>query len=267
MYWGPGYSREACNESPSLTHQAVGGQTFPFTMYLNLIQLAESLGVSEKVIEGWIRDEGLPHTTVRSAVLFDRAQVAQWAATRGLVAKAGFLAPETSAQTSILQLGPLLRDGGIWRDVAAAEATEVIVRVATSLRGATPAIRQLLGLRLRAQGGVTCAPVGGGFALPHPSSRITLGRDSGAVALILLREGWSMPEPRVDDIPVTRLLFFIAPSPRAHLDMIGRLSRLLSHGALQELLAKGGSDEEIFHLADADDMATSSARKQGGKGP
>ena len=46
-------------------------------MYLNLIQIAESFGVSEKVVEGWIRDEGLPHTPDRGVLLFDRAQVAQ----------------------------------------------------------------------------------------------------------------------------------------------------------------------------------------------
>ena len=86
-------------------------------MYLNLIQIAESFGVSENVVEGWIRDEGLPHTPDRGVLLFDRAQVAQWAATRGLAAKAGFLAAENPALAAALQLGPLLRAGGIWRDV------------------------------------------------------------------------------------------------------------------------------------------------------
>ena len=38
-------------------------------MYLNLIQIAESFGVAEKVVEGWIRDEGLPHTVDRGLSL------------------------------------------------------------------------------------------------------------------------------------------------------------------------------------------------------
>ena len=112
---------------------------------------------------------------------------------------------------------------------------------------------------------MTLAPVGGGFALPHPSTRITLGRDSGAVALILLSEALPPPEPQVDDVPVTRLLFFIAPSPRAHLDMIGRLSRLLSRGSLRELLEKSARDEEIFQAFDAADAAHPAARNHGGK--
>lgn len=230
-------------------------------MYLNLVQLAESLGVSEKVVEGWIRDEGLPHTPDRGRLLFDRAQVAQWAATRGLTAQVGFLAPETSALATQLQIGPLLRAGGIWRDVPPAELPDVYARIVNGLPGATPPVRQLLGQRLRVKGGVTLAPVGGGFALPHPSARITLGRDSGMVALLLLREALPREEAPPDGVPITRLFFFIAPSPRAHLDLLGRLSRLLVRGPLRDLVIKGAPDEEVFRAVDLVDAAATNAAK------
>lgn len=233
-------------------------------MYLNLIQIAESFGVSEKVVEGWIRDEGLPHTPDRGTLLFDRAQVAQWAATRGLAAQAGFLAPEALALASVLRLGPLLRAGGIWRDVAAAQVTDVFAKVAVALPGASAQVRDMLALKFRAKGGVTMAPVGGGYALPHPHARITLGRDAGTIALILLRDALPPQDLRVDDVPVTKLLFFVAPSPRAHLDLVGRLSRLLSKGTLREVLAKGGTNEEILQSVDAAD-ALEIARKKEGK--
>src|SRR5437867_4271900 len=113
-------------------------------MYLNLIQLEESFGVSESVVEGWIRDEGLPHTPARGRLLFDRSQVAEWAAKRGLVPKAGFLSLATSALGTQLRLGPLLRAGGIWRDVPAVELPAIFERIVTSLPGATPPVRQLL---------------------------------------------------------------------------------------------------------------------------
>jgi PTS system nitrogen regulatory IIA component len=234
-------------------------------MYLNLIQLAESFGVSERTVEGWIRDEGLPHTPDRGVLLFDRAQVVQWAATRGLAAKAGFLAPETPALASVLRLGPLLRSGGVWRNVAPAELPEVFAQIATRLPGVTPTVRTMLAQRFRANGGVTMAPIGGGYALPHPTARITLGRDSGAVALIILRDPLPPQDLRVDDQPVTRLLFFIAPSPRSHLDLVGRLSRLLSRGTLRNALAEELPDEEIFQAVDAADAAVAGAGKQGVK--
>jgi PTS system nitrogen regulatory IIA component len=214
-------------------------------MYLNLIQIAESFGVSEKVIEDWIRAEGLPHIAERGRLLFDRAQVAHWAAARGLAAQVGFLANTNPAFATGWRLEPLFRAGGIWRDVAADAVLPTFERVVAALPGVTPGVRQLVAQRLRAPGGVVMAPVGGGFALPHPSARIALGRDSGGVALLLLREPLAACEPP-DGVPVTRLFFFIAPSPRAHLDLLGRLSRILSRGILRELLARNAPDEELF---------------------
>lgn len=232
-------------------------------MYLNLIQIAESFGVSESVVTGWIRDEGLPHTFDRGRLIFDRAQVAQWAAARGLAAQAGFLAPESSVFATGCRLAPLLRAGGIWRDVAAAGAAEVFDRIVGALPAVNAPVRQMLAQRLRAAGGITWAPIGGGFALPHPATRIALGRDSGTLALLLLRDPLPVSSTAPDDVPVTRLFFFIAPSPRAHLDLLGRLSRLLARGPLRDLLTQGAPDERILAaVASADDLIGSGANPQ-----
>lgn len=231
-------------------------------MYLNLVQLAESFGVSEKVVEDWIRREGLPHVPERGRLLFDRAQVADWAATRGLAAHAGFLAPAGSALTTALRLEPLLRHGGIWRGVPASEFPATCGKVIENLPAAAPAVRQLVAQKVTTPGGVNLAPIGGGVALPHPSARIALGRESGTIALLFLREPIILPEPLPDSDPVTRLFFFVAPSPRAHLDLLGRLSRLLSRGPMRELIARPASDDEIFAaIAAADGSASPSTRE------
>lgn len=224
-------------------------------MYLNLVQIAESFGVSENVIEGWIRSEGLPHVPERGRLLFDRAQVANWAAARGLATQAGFLAPVDPALATQWRLEPLLRRGGIWRQVAPAEVTATFARVIDALPGPTPAVRQLVRQRIALPDGITVAPVGGGFALPHPAARIALGRESGAVALLLLSQPLPLSEPPPDGEPVTRLFFFVAPSPRAHLDLLGRLSRLLARSAVRDLIVAGASDEEILGAVAAADNA------------
>jgi PTS system nitrogen regulatory IIA component len=224
-------------------------------MYLNLTQIAESFGVSEKVVEDWIRDEGLPHVPDRGRRLFDRAQVADWAAARGLAAHAGFLAPQAQAFATGRRLEPLLRAGGIWRDVPAASVTDVFERVVAGLPGVTAPVRQLLAQRIRAPGGVTLAPVGGGFAFPHLSTKVALGRDAGAIALLLLREPLAETGSRADQVPVSRLLFFLAPSPRVHLDLLGRLSRLLAHGPFRDLALRAAPDEELLRAVAAEDAA------------
>lgn len=228
-------------------------------MFLNLIQIAESFGVSEKTVEGWIRYEGLPHTEDRGRVIFDRAQVAQWAATRGLATRAGFLAPATPVLEGGVFLEPLLRAGGIWRNVT--EVSGLFERIVGALPGVTPAVLQMLSKRIGAKGGVTFAPVGEGFALPHPSARIALGRGAGTIALILLKDPLTHSEPQLDDVPVTRLFFFIAPSPRAHLDILGRLSRILARGPVRELVASEAADEEIFKAFAQFDAASATGGK------
>jgi PTS system nitrogen regulatory IIA component len=235
-------------------------------MYLNVVQIAESFGVSENVVENWIRNDGLPHIPDRGRLLFDRVQVADWATAHGLAAQAGFLAPAIPAVAGGWQLGPLLRAGGIWRDVTPAQLIDVLAKVVAALPGATPPVRALLAQRLRAPGGVTTAPIGGGFALPHMSTRVALGRESGTVALLFLSEALSLPEPAPDGVPVTRLLFFIAPSPRAHLDLLGRLSRSLSRGALRELIVRGASDDDIFKTVAEGDATVSGNPASEGRG-
>lgn len=234
-------------------------------MYLNVIQVAESFGVSEGTVERWVREEGLPHTPDRGRLLFDRAQVAQWAASRGLATRVGFLAPETSVFPAGLRLESLLNTGGIWRDVSPAALSDVLAQVITRLPGAPPPILQLVQQRLGSPGGLTVAPVGGGFALPHPSTRIALGRDSGLVALVLLNDPLALTERAPDDEPVRWLFFFIAPSSRAHLDVLGRLSRSLRRGPLRELVRSGASDAEILAACDvADAQAPRGAAPEAG---
>jgi PTS system nitrogen regulatory IIA component len=64
----------------------------------------------------------------------------------------------------------------------------------------------------------------------------------------------------VDGVPVRRLFFFIAPSPRGHLDLLARLSRNLVHGPLRELVEQGASDDEIFQAVESLDVASVEAK-------
>jgi PTS system nitrogen regulatory IIA component len=230
-------------------------------MYLNIIQLAESFGVEEGVIEGWVRTDGLMAIRDRDRLLFDRNQVVDWASARGLAAKAGFLAAGGPAKLAAMRLEPMLRVGGIWRDVPAAEVRGVLEKVVGKLPGATPPVRQLLAQRLRLADGVSWAAVGGGLALPHLRTPVALGREAGTFAILLLREALSFSEPVPDEVPVTRLLFFVAPSPRAHLEMLGQLSGALLRGGLRQPVVDGAPDEAIFTALIAAETNAARARE------
>ena len=214
-------------------------------MYLNIIQLAESFGVEEGVVENWVRNEGLPAVEDRARLLFDRNQVVDWAAARGLAAKAGFLAAAKTTN-STRRLKPLLLAGGIWRDVPVANVHGVMEQIIAKLPGTTPPVRQLLAQRLRLPDGISWAAVGGGLALPHLRTHVALGRDAGMLAILFLNNPLVLNEPAPDAVPITRLLFFVAPSPRAHLEMLGQLSSALVRGGLRQPIVDGAADEVIF---------------------
>ena len=236
-------------------------------MYLNVVQVAESFGVEESVIRSWVRDEGMPHVPERGRLLFDRAQVAAWAVERGLAAKVGFLAPEASARGAASGASrPCSGPAASGATCEAAAILGVLETVVARLPGATPNVRQLLAQRVRAPGGVIWAPVGNGLALPHLRSPVALGRDSGVLAMLFLREPLAMDEPAPDGVPVTRLLFFVAPSPRAHLELLARLSAALQQGELRRQVLEAASDEAIFAaLAAGRGRACGHAREGGSR--
>lgn len=215
-------------------------------MHLNLIQLAGSLGVEEAVVEGWVKNDGLPVILDRGRMLFDRAQVVEWAAARGLAARAGFLSASPDPGLVATRLVGWLRAGGIHRDVANTGVIPLLERVVSALPGATPEVCRLLAQRLRSPGGLTWAPVGNGLALPHLRTHISLGRDSGLLAMVFLREPVTLAEAPPDGRPVTRLLFFVAPSPRVHLELLAQLAAGLTRGGLQRLMLAAAPDGELL---------------------
>jgi PTS system nitrogen regulatory IIA component len=140
----------------------------------------------------------------------------------------------------------MLRAGGVWRDIPAAGAVEVMGRVVSGLPGASEELRTELARRLRSANGISWAPVGDGLALPHFRPPAELEGDGGAIALIFLREPMAVTGEAPDGATVTRLLFLVAPSPRHHLEILGRLSRALIHADLRRLVLEGATDAELF---------------------
>ncbi len=214
-------------------------------MYLSIVQVAESFGVAERVVEEWVRREGLPATPDRGGLLFDRARVAAWAATHGRTARTGFLAPTKGALATDLDLARLLEAGGIRRAIDPAGVPDAIRRVLRSRPGLSGPHEELLASWLDEPAGVHWAPVGHGLGLSHFASRVTLGADAAFLALLFLDGPFAPAEPTPDGVPVTRLFFFVPPSHRAHLDLLGRLSRRLLQGPLLPLVQRGAPDAEI----------------------
>lgn len=216
-------------------------------MHLNLIQVAQSLGVEESVVMAWVRHDALPCVKDSGRLLFDRSQVAGWATERGLAARAGFLssaAQDNPENCSAIEA--MLRRGGIWREVHPADVPLTLAGVIERLGGLTPQIRQMLVHRVQSPGALTWAPVGKHFALPHLRSRVALGRDHGLISLMMLSAPMPLEEATPDGLPVRYLLFFMAPTPRSHLEVLAGLSASITRGPFGQSIKNGAPDAEVF---------------------
>jgi PTS system nitrogen regulatory IIA component len=229
-------------------------------MYLKLPQLAEALGVSENQVFAWVREEQLPHVVTRGALLFERGQVTHWAAKRGLAAQSGLLASDKATAPLRALLVDRLRAGGIWRNVPASDVVERMHAVIDAIPGLSAATRVLLRGRLAAPGGITWAPIGDGFALPHFASRVSLGAAAARIALFCLQDPLLLPEEPVDAVPIKRLVFFVPASPRTHADTLGLLVRLLSQPRVRAVLADSTDEREILAAVAAEPVARNDAR-------
>src|ERR1044072_4225612 len=125
-------------------------------------------------------------------------------------------------------------------------------------------VRELLLQRVRAQGGIVWAPIGGGLALPHLRSPVALGRGARAPALTMLHDAVPAGDSAAAQFPVTRLFFFVAPSPRAHLEILAQLSAALSQRGLRRLVLEGAPDADLFaSLAGSGEPGAAPARAPG----
>jgi PTS system nitrogen regulatory IIA component len=216
-------------------------------MYINLIQIAESFGVSEQVVTEWVRKEGMPHVHDRDRILFERSQVMNWAASHGLGVQGGFLSEPAPSQANAQELTALLQRGGIWRGIDPGNLDDLFQRIVRRLPGVPPAIMNLILQRIAAPGGITAAPVGEGFALPHPAMRVALGEANALTALIQLSAPWQGVQAP-DKIPVTRLLFFLSSTPRLHVNMLGLLARAITSGRLAQAMDQEANDEAMLKI-------------------
>jgi len=67
-----------------------------------------------------------------------------------------------------------------------------------------------------------------------------------------------------DGVAITRLLFFIAPSPRTHLELLARLSSALRDAEMRRLVMEAAPDEALMAAMRRLDAAVPSAK--GGQG-
>lgn len=215
-------------------------------MKLTARQVATMFDVSERTIERWIRDDGLPHQVVHGRELFHRAELLEWANERGIrILKDPPASVRSDAQA--VTFSDALERGGIHYHVPADDRESLLRAVIARMPAAEDADSELLFDLMFAAEKAGSTGIGDGIAIPHVRSPIVLPVDHATVTLCFLEN--PVDFHAIDGKPVDTVFSIVSPTVRVHHAILSRLSGVLFDPEFRRVLLERAPAEQIIDAA------------------
>ena len=212
-------------------------------MDLSVREVAQLLGVTEKTVHRWLREKEIPTHKLHDQYRFNRVEIQEWAAARGMKLSPGVVGAE-GAPDARSSLRAAVERGGIHFHVPGTTAEEVLTAV-TRLPGIPEGVnRSLLRELFVAREALMSTGIGGGIAIPHPRDPLVVQVREPVVLACFLEH--PVDFHAIDEAPVRVLFTLLSPSIRAHLQMLSRLTYALHDPALLNLLEKPTTADAIL---------------------
>jgi nitrogen PTS system EIIA component len=228
-------------------------------MQLTVRDAARLLGVTEQVLERWVRRGELPAQLVDDRYRFNRIELLEWAAQRKMPVSAEILEEPGLAAREIPSLSHLVRAGGIHRGLAGGDDDRLLRQMVDLLPAPAGLDREFLFQMVRAREHLGSTALGNGIAIPHPREPIVLRVDQPSVAVYL-------PDPPVhlgDGGPIHTLCLLVSPSTRLHLHLLAAVATALRDPGVAAKLAARAPDEEILAEIERVEATLARAREEG----
>jgi PTS system nitrogen regulatory IIA component len=235
-------------------------------MKLTVQDVGRMFGAPERQIERWIRDEGMPHHRVHGQDFFHHAELLEWANARGIR-----IAAEAPASVRPPAGSPGFADalaaGGIHHGVPAADRETLLRAVVERLPETSDLDRDLLFEILLARESAGSSGIGEGIAIPHVRAPIVADVDHAFISLCFLDR--PIDFGAIDGKPVHTVFTIIAPSIRAHLSLLAKLSATLHDPEVREAMSSRAPAGRILAAARRAELAfglrSSGAPAEGGE--
>jgi PTS system nitrogen regulatory IIA component len=230
-------------------------------MQLTVRDAARLLGVSEQVLERWVRKGELPAQLVDDRYRFNRIELLEWAAQHKMPVSPEILEEPGLLPRQATPLAEAIRAGGIHRDLPASDKEGLLRAMVDRLPLGHGLDREFLFRMVLAREHLGSTALGNGIAIPHPREPIVLRVDRPAVAIFLPVTPVAFDAP--DDLPVHTLCLVVSPSTRAHLHVLAALASVLRDDQLERLLASRAKDEAILAAVERVEAAAARQRREG----
>jgi PTS system nitrogen regulatory IIA component len=215
-------------------------------MQLSVRDTARMLNVSEEDVYRWIRDKSIPVHRVNDQYRFHRAEVLEWATSRGMrVSSEEFRTHETD-QEAMPRLSDALKAGGIHHRVAGADR-ESMLREVVARMPIDEEDRDMLYDFMVAREALGSTGVGDGIAIPHVRNPVVLHVAAPSVTLCFLEHPVNFGA--IDGKPVSTVFSLVSGTIRSHLYLLSRLSAALHDERFRDAVLRRASREEILSEA------------------
>jgi len=217
-------------------------------MKLLVRDAARLLGVSEKTIYRWIKQNSIPAYRLSEQYRFNRAELLEWATSRRIPVSPEIFRETESESASLPRLTDALRAGGIHYRIGGSERAAVLAEVVQTLRLPAEVDRDFLVEVLLAREALGSTGVGDGIAIPHVRNPVILHLEQPLVAICFLER--PVDFGALDARPVDVLFVLVSPTVRAHLHLLSRLSFALRDPAFKAAVVDRASREDLMAAAE-----------------
>lgn len=212
-------------------------------MFLKVADVAAVVGVNEKTVLDWIRNQGLHAHKQDDRYWINRVDLLEWATGRDIVISPDvFAAYEESVM--LPTVSEALQQGGIHYDLPGDTPESALREVVAQLNLPPGLDPEYLLHTLLAREALGSTAFGNGIAIPHVRNPIVGQTNASAISLCFLKN--PLDFNAIDGKPVSILFTFVTPNVKAHLHLLAKLAFLLHDQDFQKLLHRPGTETEIM---------------------
>jgi len=234
-------------------------------MQIGLREAAGLLGVPERTVEKWIREDSLPAVRVGGQLRFNRTEILEWATSRRMtLSSVLFPGGARGERTGAGGLERAIRAGGIRYGVKGADRHSVLEAALSLMPMPDSADRALLLQVMEAREAMGSTGIGDGIAIPHVRNPIVLDIPEPMITLSFLER--EVEFGSLDGRPVDTLFMMMSPTVDSHLAILSRLAFALRQPAFMEAVARRCPETEILSQAASVDLLLLSRTPPGRQG-
>lgn len=210
-------------------------------MNLNIKNVSELLGVSEKIIHQWIKEKKIPSYKIGYQYRFNKEELKNWILKKGLkVSSQIFGTEETGKKVKIVDL---LERGGIYYQVKGNQIIDVIKNVIELMPTPSEITKDTIIYQLIEREEMMPTSIGKGIAIPHPRNPLIADIENERIALCFLKNPFKYQS--FDQIPIHTLFILLSANSKRHLQILSKISFLCQQDEFIELL-KRQPDREVI---------------------